>query len=246
MLLDNQILNVSSAVYTTWNEGFFQVKARPFSALAYRVSGTAAMVCAGKQYFVEAGDLLYLPQGLSYQVDYSKTEVYVIHFTAAIPDREPEVFSLEDRRKIQRLMHQAAQLWQNKEPGYAQFCTALTYQILGTLCKENMQEQMPPVFLKVLTYIHQNFRRELSVPHLCTHFGISPSALRQYFRRFYHITPTEYIRQLRLEYARNLLAEGASVEKAAMECGVPDAKYFARLVKKTYHCTPRQLHLHGK
>ena len=51
---------------------------------------------------------------------------------------------------------------------------------------------------------------------------------------------------LRLEYARSLITNGVSVETAAYECGYNDAKYFARVVKKQFGCTPRELRNYGK
>ena len=44
----------------------------------------------------------------------------------------------------------------------------------------------------------------------------------------------------------NLITCGVSVETAAEQSGFNDSKYFARVVKKYYHCTPRELKHHGK
>ena len=56
----------------------------------------------------------------------------------------------------------------------------------------------------------------------------------------------EYITRLRLEYARRLIANGVSVESTAYESGFNDPKYFARVVKKHFGCTPRNLKTYGK
>jgi AraC-like DNA-binding protein len=55
-----------------------------------------------------------------------------------------------------------------------------------------------------------------------------------------------YITELRLEHARNRIAGGVPIERAAAESGWGDAKYFARVVKKYFGCTPRDLKNYGK
>ena len=58
--------------------------------------------------------------------------------------------------------------------------------------------------------------------------------------------PVAYITDLRLEYARNLISGGMSIEAAAVESGFNDPKYFARRVKKHFGCTPSKLKTYGK
>ena len=248
MLYDGQnpIKHIVNAERLCWNPGVFDVSPRKVCALAFRVTGTADMICAGKRYFIDAGDVLYMPQGLGYQVDYSQTEMYAFHFVTEHDDRSPEVYHLQNRRRVHQLLMQAADLWAKKEPGYVNFCTGLLYQVLGELSAQDIENRMPAHFRKAISYIHQHFREELPIATLCRQVGISPTAFRQLFRTYYGITPTGYIRDLRLEYARNLIAGGMSVEGASQACGFNDPKYFARVVREKYGCTPRALRLYGK
>lgn len=243
---DNRITEMINAERLCWAPGSFNVKPRKVCALAFRVKGSADMICAGKRLFIDAGDVLYMPQGLGYRVDYSETEMLAFHFVTMRDDPEPEVYRLQNRSAVHRLMLQAADIWAKKEPGYVNYCTGLFYQVLGELCAQELQTQMPPHFQRTVNYIHQHFSESIEISELCKAVNISPTALRQNFKHYYGVTPTEYIRLLRLAYARNLIAGGMPVEQAAQECGVPDPKYFARLVKQEYGCTPRQLKLHGK
>ena len=243
---DNRICELINAERLCWQPGSFDVKPRSVCALAFRIKGSADMICAGKRYFIDAGDILYMPQGLGYQVDYGETEMYAFHFVTEWDDTEPEVYTPKNRSEVHQLFLKAASLWSNKEPGYVNYCTSILYEVLGILCADNMQSKLPPHFQKALAYIHQHFREPIEITQLCKTTGISPTAFRQLFHSYYGVPPTEYIRNLRLEFARNLLAGGASVEQAALACGIPDSKYFARLVKQKYCCSPRQLKLHGK
>lgn len=248
MLYDgnNRIKYLINAEQLCWKTGTFDVKPRQVCALAFRLKGTANMLCAGKRYYLDAGDILYMPQGLGYQVEYGETQMFAFHFVTERDDPAPEVYTMKNRTHLHQLFVKAASLWAAKEPGYVSFCTAILYEVLGMICAENVESEMPAHFQKALAYIHQKFREPITITQLCETVRISPTGFRQLFHTHYGVSPTEYIRKLRLEYARNLIAGGASVEQAASECGIPDPKYFARLVKKVYDCTPRQLKIYGK
>lgn len=243
---NNPITRIVNAEQLCWQPGSFDVKPRKVCALAFRIRGSADMHCAGNHYDIDAGEILYMPQGLGYQVDYTETEMIAFHFITEKNDGQPEVYTLQNRSRVHQLFLTAAELWKNKNPGYVNFCTSVLYEVLGEICAENMHVLMPEHFKRAVDYIHQHFRESFSIVGLCKTAGISPTAFRQLFQTHYGETPTEYIRNLRLEYARNLVAGGASVEQAAQKCGIPDPKYFARLVKQKYGCTPRQLHIYGK
>ena len=60
------------------------------------------------------------------------------------------------------------------------------------------------------------------------------------------ITMTTDRTDLRLENARNLIAAGVPVATAAEESGFADPKYFSRVVKLKYQCTPKDLKNFGK
>ena len=67
----NRITKLINAEALCWKAGTFDVLPRKVCALAFRVEGTADMTCAEKHFYIGAGDVLYMPQGLGYQVDYS-------------------------------------------------------------------------------------------------------------------------------------------------------------------------------
>ena len=55
------------------------------------------------------------------------------------------------------------------------------------------------------------------------------------------MTPTEYIRHLRLEKAENLLkTTNKTVQEIMFECGFNSKTYFYREFAKKYHLTPKE------
>ncbi len=243
----NAVSRIVEAKYMKWKERAFHVAPRSFSALVFKIGGTATVTAGGKVYSVGPNDIFYLPQGLAYHEECTDTEILVIHFQTVTDDTEPEVYSFANTEQIYKAFLSAQILWQNKAPGYEAYVQSQLYYIFGKLCESDAQVKLPESFLKALSYMNGNYTdNTLSIGKICSYSGISATTLRLLFKQHYAETPVEYLTELRLEYARNLIACGVSVEAAAEESGFNDPKYFARVVKKYYHCTPRELKHHEK
>jgi AraC-like DNA-binding protein len=215
--------------------------------VSFRRSGETKVTAGGETCTVSAGDLLYIPQNVDYTAEYTETETIIIHFVTQHDDGEIKVFSLKNPEKVRRLFDKANALWQEKSTGYYLRTFSLLYEIFGELLKNETDTVLPRNFLNAVAYINENFRdNTLYVEEICSRAQISQSAFRSLFKTHYRITPVDYIIELRLEYARQLIAEGVSVEKAAFESGFNDPKYFARTVKKRLGCTPREFKTYGK
>ena len=244
---ENAVLRIIDVVGITWGEEKIEVSPRDFSGLAFRIKGSAVIESGNKTYKISPKDLLYLPQGTGYKAKYTDTDMIAIHFTTAKQGDEISVHSLRDPDRFRLMFEKAKEIWEKKEPGYATFAIAQLYEILGTLEEQETRSNLPKHFLNGLSFINENFTDpDISVDTICAHAGICATVFRQLFKKHRGQTPTEYITQLRLEYARKLIAGGSSVESAALECGFSDPKYFSRVIKKHFGCTPKGLKYYGK
>ena len=244
---ENPILRVVGAERLRWGGGDFTVAPRDYSALAFRVSGGALICAGGREYRVDSNDILYLPQNMGYTARYTDTELIVIHFVTQFDDECPEVHTLSGGEEVYKLFLEALTLWEQKEPGYPMYAMAQLYGILGAIFRTETDTRLPPRFLTVLSYINAHYRdSNLCIRTICADHGISETAFRKLFHRYCRKTPMAYITELRLAFARNLIAGDTPVEQAAPESGFNDPKYFARVVKKRYGCTPRALKTYGK
>lgn len=249
MLYDgtNPILQIVGVEHLRWTGGFFDIKPRPYSALAFRISGTATICAGGTDYHINSNDILYLPQNVKYTAEYTDTEMLVIHFVTAQNDSELEVCSLENVEQVYKLFLTAHTLWKNKEPGFTVYVLAQLYMILGVMLERSTKANQPSHFINAVSFINANYTNStLSIDRVCSEAGISATVFRQLFKRYYQKTPTEYITELRLEYAKNLISSGLSIESTAFESGFNDPKYFSRVIKKHFGCSPRELKSFGK
>ena len=60
-------------------EGSFSVKARPYAALSFRESGTGIFKIGNKSLHTKPGDVLFIPRGTPYEVEYSTSESIVVN-----------------------------------------------------------------------------------------------------------------------------------------------------------------------
>lgn len=244
---NNPVLQIVGVEHMCWRGGVFDVKPREYSALAFRISGNATITSGGKEHHIHSNDILYMPQNIAYTAEYTDTEMLVIHFVTLQNDRELKVYSFQNVEQVYKLFLTAHTLWKNKEPGFSIYVLSQLYMILGVILEKSTKTNQPQYFLDAISFINSNYRNSaLNMDMICTEAGISATVFRQLFKKYYEKTPTEYITSLRLEYARSLLSSGASVESATYESGFNDPKYFARVVKKHFGSTPRELQNYGK
>lgn len=249
MLYDckNPIVKIIGVEHMKWKGGTFHIPPRQYAALAFRISGTAIVIVDENVYHINTSDVLYLPQNTPYIAKYTDTEMLVIHFNTNTDDKIPEIYSFSHAELLHKEFSQAYHLWEDKVPGYEAQVFSKLYYILGQLCIKGTESNIPEHFLKALSYIHANYRdSKITITDICEVANICATNLRVLFKKHYSKTPVEYITNLRLEYARGLISCGISIEEAAEKSGFSDSKYFARVVKKYFNCTPSAFKLYGK
>ena len=89
-------------------------------------------------------------------------------------------------------------------------------------------------------FINENMNSDLSVPALCSQFGLSHSEVYDVFKRFFESTPAEYVKARRLAKACELLEKTEMpINAVGSKCGFPDYNYFSKVFKKAFNTSPR-------
>lgn len=103
----------------------------------------------------------------------------------------------------------------------------------------NFKRKIPHWLKRAKDLIHARFAESLSLEQIATEVGIHPVHLATVFRRQYRCTVGEYIRGLRVEYAR---AEMAHLDKPlaliAVEAGFANQGHFSSTFKRLTGFTP--------
>lgn len=108
---------------------------------------------------------------------------------------------------------------------------------------ENLKTQRNHPFInKINEYINAHISDpELTVEHLAEAVGVSSMQLYRKIKATADTTPNDYIRQIRMNRALELLAEGElNIAEIAYAIGYSDPKYFSKCFKTMFGKTPTQ------
>ena len=135
------------------------------------------------------------------------------------------------------------------DEGFELIAIGEVYRLIGLLYKNWLsQQQMSQPdcgrFKEILDYIGSSFCDDISSSSLSRKFGYDETYFCRRFKTVTGLTPTVYIRILRLEKAKKLIKEGtASIADTASVCGFSDSGYFSRCFKKHFGITPAEYSL---
>ncbi len=116
-------------------------------------------------------------------------------------------------------------------------------QAVGSfLCMEHLvslrQQELP---IQIDEYIQAHFTENIDAISIATHFQIGKTKIYKIAKENYGIGIAEYIRNLRIEKARQLLMEqpGLPLAEIASMCGFPDYNYFITVFRKKEGTPPK-------
>ncbi len=93
----------------------------------------------------------------------------------------------------------------------------------------------------MMEFIELHFMEDLSVDQIAESASVSSSACLRSFHEMLHTTPMQYVIDLRLTKAANLLKTTPRAAKdIAFDCGFSDTSYFTKVFRLKYHATPGQ------
>ena len=103
----------------------------------------------------------------------------------------------------------------------------------------NKNNSVNPNTESLRSYLSEHYQEKISLEDLSSTFFLSKFYLTKLFKEQYGITISEYILDLRIRHAKELLRfSDKSLEEVAAECGFYDLPYFSRKFKKAEGITP--------
>jgi AraC family transcriptional regulator len=103
-------------------------------------------------------------------------------------------------------------------------------------------QRKPPHWLEMsMEMIHEQFHERLRLNDVAEMVGVHPVHLAREFRKHYHYTVGEYVRQRRVEFAcRKLMTSDDSLASIAFSAGFSHQSHFSKTFKLQIGMTPRQ------
>ncbi len=127
--------------------------------------------------------------------------------------------------------------WQNCSPLVAE---GIILEMLGYAAKKNPLEKSPPKWLfTVIERLNDEFVETPTTEELALEVDVHPVHLAAVFRKFQNQTIGEYIQNLRIKRASELLSnEETPLSEIALSTGFSDQSHFTRIFKRITGTTP--------
>lgn len=195
----------------------------------------------------EAGYILYLPKGSSYRVSTIRScDCVAINFQILEEvDFPPLRFSVGNQFSAYSELYQtASRFWDSRTIGYRSKIKSILYQILYLMQKNYHPDYVPSgLAFKLgiaMEYIGEHYTSgDITVQSLAEMTEMSEVYFRRQFHRLYGMAPLQYIKQLRMNRAIELLkSDMYPVHTVAHMVGYNSEYYFSREFKRTTGLSP--------
>jgi len=128
----------------------------------------------------------------------------------------------------------------------------LIYQIIGLKMKQLLEKSPSNEGYGMLSFseierlktisdfIRENPALDYSIEFLCRETGVSPFKLQEGFKNMYNRTVIDFIRNVRLEKATELIkTTDLNISEIVYSIGLTSRSYFSKIFKKKYKCSPK-------
>ena len=218
----------------------FQMNNRSSFGLSFCQSGKITYCMNGKEFISDRDHAVLLPQGGTYRLKRDENGIFpLINFLCdgPMPD-EIQSIPLANPEACLKACDKLKDLFLFKKSRYRIY--SCFYEILDMVFGSAAQETHP--LAGVIEYIEKNISDPLlSNGQLARQIGFSEVYLRKLFFKHYSTTPKQYILDIRLQKAKQLLTDTPfSVTAVAEECGFSSVFHFCRAFKQKCGMTPSE------
>jgi AraC-like DNA-binding protein len=229
-----------------------------FNRFYYIREGEGCLVIDGQTYYPRPGQLFVMPAGVRqsyYAISNNTFGKYWCHFTATIGDANwlqmlnlPYYIDVQDEEGLERLFQKLIRHYREDSVTSALMQRATLLEIIGFYIEGAMKNKSGAFALAassdaekidlLLKYIEQHLHHNITVAELAELVHFHPNYLIRYFREMVGSSPIQYINQLRVEKAKQLLTAGdLPVSEVARAVGL-ELYYFSRLFKSHTGLSP--------
>lgn len=231
-----------------------------FHSIHYICSGKGIYRMNGNTYTAEAGTVFVFVPGTKLMWFFAEgLEFYHIRFDPkqclnknnswSLLELEPTSFPFfgsygvirpcEIRQRFEEVHAQ----WNSPDP-YSQYACDIAFRALWLSLAENLRDlsntgDAVAAVRDSITYLQNHYQKQITVTGLARMTGISSGHYTRLFKRLTGFTPKEYIIQIRINKAKELLAyNNLPLKEVASQAGYDDELYFSKLFKQAVGVAP--------
>lgn len=160
---------------------------------------------------------------------------------------KPYILETEFSPKIKSLFDKMVEKDITKAPFLQYSLACLLEEILLTIAVERERNNGYRTFKKSIKYIHENYAEKIKIPYLAQLEGLSNSRYITLFSKEMGKTPSEYILDLRLGRACDLLlTTDMEISAVGASSGYNDPYFFSKIFKKHMGLSPQEYRKNNK
>ena len=209
----------------------------------------------GKCKRLSPGDVAIIPASVAYSLTIPKHVEGCLHRTinfrmegdlsAYISHVEATILHPADFERIERIFEKCVHVWEEKQLGYKMQATSFLYQIMHDILISKVNADINPAAYKqtlpAKEYMSVHYVAPITLDKLADLCGISVTHFRRLFHQVYNVSPIDYLLNLRIEKAKDLLViHTLKLEVIAELSGFQSVSYFSRVFKQHVGITPAQ------
>lgn len=216
-----------------------EIRNRKSYGLSFCAEGKITYAMGGKSAVSDENHAVILPKSRSYSLYGNKSGIFpVINFDCkdflcdeviSLPIQSSDTY-IKDFEKMKAL----SLFEENRAKIMSVF-----YNILHRL---SLESSVHNIILPAIKYIESNYQNpKLSNAELAEQCNISEVYFRKIFTETYKTTPKQFIVDIRINKAKQLLSDGFSkIGSVAEQCGFSNQYHFCRLFKEKTGLTPTE------
>lgn len=221
--------------------------------------GKASFHCNEQRFDATCGSLVYFKPGdsrLGYTYENDLMKCFAVDFEYICPVKESEKwtykyvnlpFDVHEKitnkylfSRLTGLFRDMSSIWISGKDNMEIRLRAVFSEILHLLLTyrndRSINFDKTRKVEKAIHYMVQNLSGDIRLNDISASVGVSHSYLGSIFKEVTGKSPIEYFIKMKMDKARDLLRDGASVTEAALMLGFNDIYYFSKCFKK-HECT---------
>lgn len=218
--------------------------------LIYIIKGELLLDMTDIKCTIGQGTALIIPPKHMYKYSGNSSTYYLfVHFTGSYVasflkecgfDKLPCIIENDFNVNLQNKFELMINTFLHNEPLCIQKCANLLQDILISIREISLDKTNNSPLKSSLKYIHSCFTDKISIPYLAGLEGLSNSRYVTVFKNLMGKTPNEYVIELRLQFAKNLMDNtNLSIRQISENVGYSDQYFFSRLFKKHMGISPQ-------
>ena len=218
--------------------------------LMYVIDGELSVFNGDKCRVLKAGSAVLFPPNHPYRYKGDASTHYLYaHFTGSFAERfladcgfEPLPIFIESKINddIKGLFNQMIDIFLHNENLASLKCACLLQEILICLAGLLIDKSLDTPLKASIKHIHSFYTSKIEIPYLAKLENLSNSRYIAVFKRVMGKSPNEYIIDLRLQFAKNLIENtNMSIRQISERVGYCDPYFFSRLFKKHFGVSPQ-------